>query len=150
MIPKTPDVNADMLTFGTNRIEIEGSDANSDFDGHLHNNNSNLPVIGFLISRLVDYNYPKLSLMTFLLLFLASFGAAWPVALRLAEWLIVRLGMKLETEQSGGLQRRELDRSPIARSDETRRACLGRVASHRLKAKPRLLVQLNSRGYIAP
>ena len=66
--------------------------------------------IGFLISRLVDYNYPKLSLMTFLLLFLASFGAAWPVALRLAEWLIVRLGMKLETEQSGGLQRR-LDRS---------------------------------------
>ena len=32
--------------------------------------------IGFLISRLVDYNYPTLGLMTFLVLFLASFGAA--------------------------------------------------------------------------
>ena len=63
--------------------------------------------LGFLISRLVDYNYPTLGLMTFLILFLASFGAAWPVAVRIAEWLIVRLGMKLETEQSGGLLRRD-------------------------------------------
>ena len=63
--------------------------------------------IGFLISRLVDYNYPTLGLMTFLVLFLASFAAAWPVAVRVAEWLIVRLGMKLETEQSGGLLRRD-------------------------------------------
>ena len=52
--------------------------------------------IGFLISRVVDYNYPTLGLMTFLILFLASFGAAWPVAVRIAEWLIVRLGFKLE------------------------------------------------------
>ena len=63
--------------------------------------------IGFLISRLVDYNYPTLGLMTFLVLFLASFAAAWPVAVRVAEWLIVRLGMKLETVQSGGLLRRD-------------------------------------------
>ena len=63
--------------------------------------------IGFLISRVVDYNYPTLGLMTFLILFLASFGAAWPVAVRIAEWLIVRLGFKLESEQSGGLLRRD-------------------------------------------
>jgi hypothetical protein len=63
--------------------------------------------IGFLISRLVDYNYPTLGLMTFLVLFLASFGLAWPVAVRIADWLIVRLGMTLETEQSGGLLRRD-------------------------------------------
>ena len=64
--------------------------------------------IGFLISRLVDYNYSTLGLMTFLMLFLASFGAAWPVAVRIAEWLIVRLGLKLESEQTGGLLRRDL------------------------------------------
>ena len=63
--------------------------------------------VGFLISRLVDYNYPTLGLMTFLILFLASFGLAWPVAVRIADWLIVRLGMTLETEQSGGLLRRD-------------------------------------------
>ena len=63
--------------------------------------------IGFLISRVVDYEYPTLGLMTFLILFLASFGLAWPVAVRIADWLIVCLGMTLETEQSGGLLRRD-------------------------------------------
>ena len=63
--------------------------------------------IGFLISRLVNYNYPTLGMMTFLILFLCSFWAAWPVAVRIAEWIIVRLGFKLENDQSGGSRRRD-------------------------------------------
>jgi len=43
---------------------------------------------GFLISRLVDYQFPTLGLMTFLVLFIAAFGIAWPPAVRIAEWLI--------------------------------------------------------------
>src|SRR4051812_38297317 len=55
--------------------------------------------IGFLISRVVDYEYPTLGLMTFLVLFLGAFGVAWPIAVRLAEWLIRRAGHVVETEQ---------------------------------------------------
>ena len=36
--------------------------------------------LGFLISRLVDYEWPTLGLMTFLILFLGAFGIAWPIA----------------------------------------------------------------------
>lgn len=43
---------------------------------------------GFLISRLVDYQFPTLGLMTFLILFIAAFGIAWAPAVRIAEWLI--------------------------------------------------------------
>jgi hypothetical protein len=43
---------------------------------------------GFLVSRLVDYQFPTLGLMTFLVLFIAAFGIAWPPAVRIAEWLI--------------------------------------------------------------
>jgi hypothetical protein len=58
-------------------------------------------VIGFLVSRVVDYEYPTLGLMTFLILFLGAFGVAWPIAVRITEWLIRRAGYTLETEQSG-------------------------------------------------
>ena len=58
--------------------------------------------IGFLISRLVDYQYPTLGLTTFLILFMASFGIAWPIAVRIAEFLIRRAGYVVETGQSGG------------------------------------------------
>ena len=58
-------------------------------------------LIGFLISRVVDYEYPTLGLMTFLVLFLGAFGLAWPIAVRLTEWLIRRAGYTVETEQSG-------------------------------------------------
>ena len=78
-----------------------------------------LQCIGFLISRLVDYNYPTLGLMTFLILFLASFGAAWPVAVRIAEWLIVRLGLKLEIGTVWRVASARTRWSPIARSDAT-------------------------------
>ena len=63
--------------------------------------------IGFLISRLVDYEFPTLGLMTFLILFLGSFGFAWPIAVRIAEFLIRRAGYVVETEQSGAATRQD-------------------------------------------
>ena len=66
--------------------------------------------IGFLISRLIDYEWPTLGLMTFLILFLGAFGIAWPIAGHLTEWLTRRQGHVLETEQSGGNRRRDVVR----------------------------------------
>lgn len=63
--------------------------------------------IGFLISRLVDYEFPTLGLMTFLVLFLGAFGLAWPIAVRIAEFLIRRAGHVVETQQSGGDRRQD-------------------------------------------
>ena len=58
-------------------------------------------LVGFVISRLVNYQFPAFGLMTFLILFLAAFGLAWPIAVRIAEWLIRRAGHEVETKQSG-------------------------------------------------
>ena len=69
-----------------------------------------IQFIGFLISRLVDYEWPTLGLMTFLLLFMGAFGLAWPIAVRIAEALILRAGYVLETEQSGIDTRRDIVR----------------------------------------
>lgn len=66
--------------------------------------------VGFLISRLVEYQWPTLGLTTFLLLFMAAFGIAWPIAVFIAEWVIRRLGYVVETAQSGGDARRDVDR----------------------------------------
>ena len=52
---------------------------------------------GFLISRLVHMQYPTASVMTFLVLFIAAFGLAWPVAVFITEWVILRSGRKVET-----------------------------------------------------
>lgn len=52
---------------------------------------------GFLVSRLVDLQYPALSVMVFLVLFLAAFGIAWPIAVYITERLIVRSGRVVET-----------------------------------------------------
>jgi len=60
---------------------------------------------GFVISRLVDYQFPTLGLMTFLILFIAAFGIAWPIAVRVAEWLIRFRGYVVQTAQSGGAAR---------------------------------------------
>ncbi len=68
--------------------------------------------IGFLISRLVDYEWPTLGLMTFLILFMAAFGIAWPIAVRVAEFMIRRAGYEVETAQSGGYVVEELKRRP--------------------------------------
>jgi hypothetical protein len=64
-------------------------------------------LIGFLISRVVDYAYPTLGLMTFLILFLGAFGLGWPIAVRITEALIRWRGYEVETEQSGGDKRRD-------------------------------------------
>jgi len=69
--------------------------------------------IGFLISRLVDYQYPTLGLTTFLILFMAAFGIAWPIAVRIAEFLIRRAGYVVETQQSGGYVVEERKRRPV-------------------------------------
>jgi hypothetical protein len=68
--------------------------------------------VGFLVSRLVDYEWPTLGLMTFLILFMGAFGIAWPIAVRITEWLIVRSGHVVETQQSGGDARRDVARKP--------------------------------------
>ena len=66
---------------------------------------------GFLVSRIVDYQWPTMGLMTFLIMFLGAFFVAWPVAVFIAEWLIRRLGYVLETEQSGGALREDVARA---------------------------------------
>jgi hypothetical protein len=71
-------------------------------------------LVGFLISRLVDYEWPTLGLMTFLILFMGAFGIAWPIAVRLTEWLIRWRGHVVETEQSGGAARRDVVRPKAA------------------------------------
>ena len=53
-------------------------------------------LVGFLISRLIDFQFPTFGLMTFLILFIGAFGIAWPIAVRIAEWLIVRSGREIE------------------------------------------------------
>ena len=68
--------------------------------------------VGFLISRLVDYQFPTLGLMTFLILFLGAFGVAWPIAVRIAQWLIRARGYEVQTQQSGGAARRDDERRP--------------------------------------
>ena len=67
-----------------------------------------LQFIGFLISRVVEYQVPNVGLMTFLILFFVAFGLAWPIAVRVAEWLIRHRGYTLETEQSGVATRRDI------------------------------------------
>jgi hypothetical protein len=64
-----------------------------------------LQFLGFLISRVVDHQSPAASTLTFLILFLTAFGVAWPIAVRITEWLIARSGYVVHTEQSGGLGR---------------------------------------------
>jgi hypothetical protein len=75
-----------------------------------------IQFLGFLISRLVDYEWPTLGLMTFLILFMGAFGLAWPVAVWIAETVIRRMGYTLETEQSGAGMRRDMQRKRPAQA----------------------------------
>jgi hypothetical protein len=61
--------------------------------------------IGFLISHVVDRQWPTAGTLTFVVIFLAAYGFAWPVAVWITEWLIRRCGYVVETEQSGGAGR---------------------------------------------
>jgi hypothetical protein len=84
-----------------------------------------LQFAGFLISRVVDSQWPTLGLMSFLILFMAAFGFAWPIAVRVAEWLIRRGGYVVQTEQSGAATRRDSRESYRAeRADNVRREAL--------------------------
>lgn len=56
--------------------------------------------VGFLISRLVHIQFPSTSVMTFLVLFLAAFGVAWPIAVFVTEWLIKRSGRVIEVRDA--------------------------------------------------
>lgn len=51
---------------------------------------------GFLISRLVEYQWPAAGLMAFLIIFMAAFGIAWPIALRITEWGIRKAGYRVD------------------------------------------------------
>jgi hypothetical protein len=62
-------------------------------------------LVGFGISQAVTYQWPTMGLMTFLVLFMAAFGLAWPLAVLIAESALRRFGFEVETEQSGGSQR---------------------------------------------
>jgi hypothetical protein len=64
-------------------------------------------LMGFGISQVVSTQAPAAGLMTFLVLFMAAFGIAWPLAVLITEWLIRRAGFVLETEQSAGASRRD-------------------------------------------
>ncbi len=55
--------------------------------------------IGFGVSRLIDYQWPTFGLMTFLIIFMAAFGIAWPIAVRVGEWIIRKAGHVVDTAQ---------------------------------------------------
>ena len=78
---------------------------------------------GFLISRVVEYQYPNVGLMTFLILFFVAFGLAWPIAVRIAEWLIRWRGYVVETERFGGDVTQENPFVPTTRAAEVLPPC---------------------------
>lgn len=55
---------------------------------------------GFLISRLVEYQWPSAGLMAFLIIFMAAFGIAWPIALRISEWGIRKAGYEVDSARA--------------------------------------------------
>jgi hypothetical protein len=64
-----------------------------------------LQGVGFLISQVVDRQWPTAGMLTFIVLFLSAYGFGWPLAVWITEWLIRRCGYVVETEQSGGAGR---------------------------------------------
>jgi hypothetical protein len=62
--------------------------------------------VGFLICLMVSREWPNAGLMTFLVLFMAAFGLAWPLAVVITEWGLRRAGYVVETEQSAGASHR--------------------------------------------
>ena len=77
-------------------------------------------AIGFAISRAIDYQFPAVGLLSFLILFIASFYLAWPVAVRIFDKVWgdrPRRGEDVETREARlagkPLQhQRSLDRRP--------------------------------------
>jgi len=82
-------------------------------------------AIGFLVSRLVDYEWPEAGLMTFLILFMGAFWLAWPIASRTFDWLWGDRPLRGEDEatRAGRVAgkplafQRELDKRPAPTSN---------------------------------
>jgi len=63
-------------------------------------------LLGFAISEVVGKQWPNTGLTTFLVLFMAAFGIAWPISVLIAEFAIKKAGFVVETEQSAGASQR--------------------------------------------
>ncbi|MBX9828916.1 MAG: hypothetical protein K2Y27_28490 [Xanthobacteraceae bacterium] len=57
-------------------------------------------AIGFGISQIIAVQWPQASLLTFLMIFMAAFGVAWPIAVRIGEWGIRKAGYEVDTAAS--------------------------------------------------
>jgi len=64
-----------------------------------------LQLIGFGISRAVDYEFPTAGLMTFLTFFLGAFFVAWPIAVRVFDKLWGDRARRGESEEHAALRR---------------------------------------------
>lgn len=53
-------------------------------------------AIGVIASKLVETQWPSAGLPTFLLIFVAAFGVAWPLAVRITEWGIRAAGYRVD------------------------------------------------------
>jgi hypothetical protein len=51
---------------------------------------------GFLISGVIDYQWPAAGLTTFLIFFMGAYVIAWPLAVWMTERAIVRAGYELQ------------------------------------------------------
>jgi len=60
-----------------------------------------LQALGFGVSKLVDYINPASSLLVFLVLFIAAFGFAWPIAVRLTEPKSMKDALKIDLKHAG-------------------------------------------------
>jgi hypothetical protein len=57
-------------------------------------------AIGFGVSEIIATQWPQASLLTFLVIFMAAFGIAWPIAVRIGEWGIRKAGYEVDTASS--------------------------------------------------
>jgi hypothetical protein len=55
-----------------------------------------MQFIGFLISQLVNVKIPTISVMVFLICFMAAFAIAWPIAVQITEAIIRSSGRAVE------------------------------------------------------
>lgn len=53
-------------------------------------------AVGAMASKLVETQWPSAGLPTFLLIFMAAFGVAWPLAVRITEWGIRAAGHRVD------------------------------------------------------
>lgn len=64
-----------------------------------------MQLVGFGISRAVDYEFPTAGLMTFLAFFLGAFFVAWPVAVRIFDKVWGNRARRGESEEHAAARR---------------------------------------------